>query len=236
MQFYGINEDGDGFTQTDIFYDTTCLLISEDYAMNIRVSHAIFLVLSLLANGAVLAQEAQVLNSSYVEARDLWQQLSASSIPPDEKAPYGKRFGNLAEEQRNLWSLAGQVDRGQCLGQCETAYNNEVVAWESQLAAFNQDARVALQSTNLPRVGIWRKYGEWTQISVAGIQLFCQQTWVCGPAETFMAAPDMKVVGTPSAETVRKLCQAGHTDRECTDCPAEREQPEDRCEWHLEKR
>jgi hypothetical protein len=192
---------------------------------------SIFLILGFFINGSALAQQVQVLNPSFVKARDLWRELSASSLSPDEKAPYGRRFGSLAREQQSLWSLAGEVDRGQCKGQCVTAYNNRVIAWQSSLAAFNRDAHLALESTNLPRVGVWRIYGKFTQINVA-----CRQMYVCVPAETIMHPPEMKIVSTP-AQTVTGMCQADQSNPEsCEHCTAERTPPTDRCEWHLERR
>lgn len=110
----------------------------------IDVVGTIVLVLSLLSNGAAQAGDAQQENPLFVEARNLWQQISASSLDNDTKAPYGKRFGDLAAEQRSLWSLAGQVDSGACTGRCLDNYNDRVLTWQSNLQSFSNDARKVL--------------------------------------------------------------------------------------------
>lgn len=189
----------------------------------------IVLALSLTFN--ITVQAAQEPNPLFIEARNLWQQLSASSIDTDAKASYGKRFGDLARDQQQLWSLAGQVDSGQCMDGCMTSYNNQVIAWQSALAAFNRDAHMALESSNLPRIGVWTKYGKWAQINVG-----CRQIYACGPAETIMHGNDMIVVATPR-QTVTGICQATRNDPEgCGECSATWTPPTDRCLWHLEKR
>jgi len=192
------------------------------------VAGTIFLVLSLLFN--IAAQAAQEPNPLFIEARNLWQQLSASSIASDTKAGFGRRFGDLARVQQQLWSLAGQVDSGACTDQCLDTYNDRVMAWQSNLESFNGDARLALESTSLPRTGVWTKYGKWTQVNV-----FCFQTYVCGPAETIMHGSDMKVVSTP-AQTVKGMCQANASDPGCSECTAALTTPTAPCEWHLEQR
>jgi hypothetical protein len=177
------------------------------------------------------AQEAQVLNPLFVEARELWHQLSASTLPPDVKAPYGKRFGELAQQQGVLWRLAGQADSGQCTGQCLSSYNGQIEVWEGRLQAFNHDARQALESSNLPRVGVWKTYGKWTHVNVA-----CLQTYICVPSETMIAPSDTRIVSTP-ARTVTGVCQADRSDPEsCGTCTAEFTPPDERCEWRLERR
>lgn len=104
----------------------------------------IVLALSLLLAGAAQAEDAQQENPLFVEARNLWQQISASSLDNGAKAPYGKRFGDLAAEQRSLWSLAGQVDSGACADQCLDSYNGRVMTWQSNLQSFSNDARKVL--------------------------------------------------------------------------------------------
>lgn len=197
----------------------------------IAVVKIIVLALVFLSNGVAQAGDAQQENPLFVEARNLWQQISASSLDNDVKAPYGKRFGDLAAEQQSLWSLAGQVDNGACTGRCLDNYNDRVLTWQSRLQSFSNDARIALESNNLPKIGVWTKYGQWTQLN-----MFCFQTYACGPVETIIHGNDMIVVSTPK-QTVKGVCQATRSDPEsCGECSATWNPPTDRCLWHLERR
>lgn len=114
----------------------------------IAVVKIIVLALVFLSNGVAQAGDAQQENSLFVEARNLWQQISASSLDNGAKAPYGKRFGDLAAEQRSLWSLAGQVDSGACTGRCLDNYNDRVLTWQSNLQSFSNDARRVLDRSS----------------------------------------------------------------------------------------
>lgn len=114
----------------------------------LAVVRIIVLALVLLSNGVAQAGDAQQENPLYVEARNLWQQISASSLDNGTKAPYGQRFGNLAAEQQSLWSLAGQVDSGACAGRCLDNYNNRVLTWQSNLQSFSNDARKVLDGNS----------------------------------------------------------------------------------------
>ncbi len=106
---------------------------------------ALALALSLPLVTSGLAQEAQVLNPQFVEARGLWAKVGAAPLSSDIKAPLGERFGHLARMQQRLWSLAGQVDGGSCAGACVADYNREVIAWQGALGLFNRDAENALR-------------------------------------------------------------------------------------------
>lgn len=190
------------------------------------IVRTIVLALSLLVIETAHAAGAQQENPLFVEARSLWQQISNSSLDNSVKAPYGQRFGDLAAEQRSLWTLAGEVDSGACAERCLDNYNNRVLSWQSNLQSFNNDASMVL-----PKLGKWEKYGKWSQINVA-----CRQVYICRPAETIMHGNDMIVVGTP-AQTVTGVCHTNTSDPEsCSECTATLTPPTERCLWHLEKR
>ncbi len=191
---------------------------------------AVLAVALLPAGTKVTIGAAQVLNPLYVQARNLWQQMSASSIAVSTKAEYGRRFGDLANEQRRLWQLAAQVDARQCSGACLNSYNNSVVAWQANLAKFNGDIQNAL-ATLLPQPGKWQPYGD--AIAMEGdASASCWQAWICVPAEQFMAAPNMKVVSTP-VQRRHGVCSADSSNpKECGTCNFL--DTLGRCEWHLE--
>lgn len=190
------------------------------------IVRTIILALSLLHIETIHAEGAQQENPLFVESRSLWQQISNSSLDSRVKAPYAQRFGDLATEQRILWSLAGEVDSGTCAEQCLDNYNNRVLTWQSNLQSFNSDASMVL-----PKLGKWEKYGKWSQINIA-----CRQVYICRPAETIMHGNDMIVVGTP-AQTVTGVCHTNASDPEsCNECTATLTPPTERCLWHLEKR
>src|SRR5579859_3689368 len=93
---------------------------------SIAVIRACILALMLLPAVIAYADDAQRPNPIFLQARDLWQKISASQMPADQKAAFGKRFGDLAAEQRRLWDEAGAVDRGECADQCLADYNAEI--------------------------------------------------------------------------------------------------------------
>jgi hypothetical protein len=191
----------------------------------------IVLALVLLVNGVAQAGDAQQENPLFVEARNLWQQISASSLDNDTKAPYGKRFGDLAVEQRSLWSLAGQVDSGACTDQCLDNYNDRVLTWQSNLQSFNSDARTALESPGLPEAGVWKPFGEFTHGNLG----ICRQTWACVPKGEVMHDPGMKII-SPPMQTLTGYCSIKDNPEDCGACSATWTPPADHCLWHLESR
>lgn len=98
-----------------------------------------FLALSLFFN--VAAQAAQEPNPLFLEASDLSEQLNMSALNDNVKSAFQIRFEGLKREQQELWVFAGQVDGGQCQGNCIDLYNSRVMTWESSLRSFNEDAR-----------------------------------------------------------------------------------------------
>ena len=190
-----------------------------------------FFAIILFSNGPSIAQEAQVLNPQFIQARELWRQLGGSSVATDIKAEFGSRFGNLAREQQRLWSLAGQVDHGACTGGCLSAYNNSIDAWQLSLQRFDRDANEAMEMFQ-PRPGRWKEYGDWHQFNVR-----CFQKYVCVPNQTFVARSGTYVVSTPAdGKTQWGYCQVGKPGDPggCGECRVN--PPTDRCEWHLKGR
>ncbi len=193
--------------------------------MKFPLRKVVLSLLLVLSNTAVYGADAQRENPLYLEARSLWQELSSSTFDPSSKAQYGKRFGDLAQEQKQLWRLAGEVDRGQCAGGCLTSYNNRIVAWQSQLVQYSRDVQ-----RRLPRGGVWRTYGKWTKVPVQ--KLVCHQTFVCVPAETIMRDRSSSIVSTP-AKTVTGVCYVKNDPTSCDGCTATSTPPQDRCFWYL---
>lgn len=191
----------------------------------------IFLLMSALAlNTSAWADGAQTPNPLYLQARDLWQRISVSQMPTDQKAAFGKRFGDLAAEQRPLWSEAGAVDSGACADQCLTDYNAEIDQWQAGLSAFSTDAQAALDAPSLPEKGIWQTLGDFHQLNEG-----CFQIWACVPATQVMHDPAMKIVSEPAQKTVVGLCQATNDSIDnCGMCSATATPPGDTCTWHLE--
>lgn len=99
------------------------------------------IVLALSLPMAAFAEGAQEPNPLFLEASDLAEQLSASSLNDNVKTAFRVRFEGLQREQQYLWAFAGQVDSGQCTGNCINLYNSQVLAWQSKLRSFNDDAR-----------------------------------------------------------------------------------------------
>jgi len=104
------------------------------------------LVLTLLLITATHAESAQEPNPLFLEASGLLEQLSASSLDDNVKTAFRKRFESLEQEQQELWTLAGQVDGGECQESCIELYNSRISAWESNLNSFNDDARRFLKN------------------------------------------------------------------------------------------
>ena len=175
------------------------------------------------------ADGAQTPNPLYLQAQGLWQKISASQMPTDQKAAFGKRFGDLAAEQRQLWSEAGAVDQGECTGQCLDNYNAEIEQWQSDLSAFSSDAQAALDAPTLPEKGIWKTLGDFHQLNVG-----CFQIWVCVPATEVMHDPAMKIVSEPAEKSVPGMCQVAGNPTSCGTCTASVTPPQDTCTWHLE--
>jgi len=90
------------------------------------------------------AVSVRIPNPLLVEAQDISQQLNSSTL--NDKTEWVKRFHDLEHEQQLLWSLAEQVDSGQCIGTCIDLYYSRVVAWESNLQGFIHDARLTLRA------------------------------------------------------------------------------------------
>lgn len=197
----------------------------------LAIVKTIVLAVSLLLIGAAQAEAAQQENPLYVEARNLWQQISESSLDNGAKAPYGKRFGDLAAEQRSLWSLAGQVDSGACADRCLDNYNNRVLTWQSNLEYFNRDARTALESPSLPEAGVWKPIYGFTFNNFGQ----CRQVWDCAYKGEVMHDAGMKIVYTPR-QTVKGFCSITNNPENCGACTATETPPTDRCLWHLERR
>lgn len=109
----------------------------------------IVLALLLLSNVSAQAGEAQQPNPLFLEASDLSEELSASSLNDNVKTAFRKRFGGLAQVQQQLWALAGQVDGGQCAGSCIDLYNSRVLNWQSDLQNFISDAHRWLKSQSV---------------------------------------------------------------------------------------
>ena len=195
-----------------------------------RTARIFFLASALMLCMGAWADGAQTPNPLYLQARDLWQRISASQMPTDQKADFGKRFGDLAAEQRQLWSEAGAVDSGECADQCLENYNAEIEQWQSGLSAFSSDAQAALDAPSLPEKGTWSLYGQFTHINSV-----CRQTWTCGPSGQVMHDPDMLLVSTP-AKTLTGVCQSSAADPTdpCAACTASWKAPDDVCLWHLE--
>lgn len=106
----------------------------------------IVLALSLVSNMAAQAGEAQEPNPLFLEASDLSEQLSASSLNDNVKNAFRIRFEGLSQVQQQLWDIAGQVDGGQCADSCIDLYNSRVLNWQSDLQSFVDDARRWLKS------------------------------------------------------------------------------------------
>ena len=115
--------------------------------MRVRAT-AIAVVLGLLWTLANAHQPAsataQQQNPLFLQAQAIGEQVASSSAPGDVKAGFAQRFEALAAEQQNLWSLAGQVDSGQCADTCLDDYNSRVVAWQGSLVQFAAEASSAL--------------------------------------------------------------------------------------------
>lgn len=94
-----------------------------------------------------VAESVRIPNPLFVEAKDIWQQLNSSTL--DDKTGWAKRFHDLEQEQQLLWSIAEQVDSGQCTGSCIDLYNSRVVAWQSSLENFIHDARLVAEQIRL---------------------------------------------------------------------------------------
>lgn len=194
-----------------------------------QIPRIFFLSIVLSLSTSAWADGAQTPNPLYLQARDLWQRISASQMPTDQKAGFGKRFGDLAAEQRQLWSEAGAVDSGECSDQCLDSYNAEVEQWQADLTAFSNDAQAALDAPTLPEKGIWQTLGDFHQVNVG-----CFQVWVCVPAQQVMHDPAMKIVSEPAEKSVAGVCAATQDNAKCGMCTASVTPPEDTCTWHLE--
>jgi hypothetical protein len=83
--------------------------------------------------------EAQQENKIFLKAKDLANEVNNSSINANTKSQLSKRFDVLAEEQKKLWTLAGQVDSGRCVDNCLDLYNNRINRWENNLQYFIRD-------------------------------------------------------------------------------------------------
>jgi hypothetical protein len=174
--------------------------------------------------------DAQTPNPLYQQAHDLWQRISASQMSTDQKAAFGQRFGDLAAEQRQLWSEAGSVDQGECVDECLDSYNSAVEQWQANLSTFNQDAQAALDAPSLPEKGVWQVQGDFHQVNVG-----CFQLWVCVPASQVLHDPDMSIVSVPAVKSVPGMCQAtAAVPNNCGSCTATFTPPTDICTWHLE--
>ena len=198
----------------------------------LRSSTARILLLAILLSSASLAyaDDAQRPNPIYLQARDLWQKISVSQMPKDQKAVFGKRFGDLAAEQRQLWSEAGAVDRGECSDQCLDNYNAEIESWQNGLSTFNDDAQAALDDPGLPEKGMWQALGDFHQMNTT-----CFQIWACVPSGQVMHDPSMQIVSTPAQKTVPGMCQVTNDSIDnCGACTASVTPPQDICTWHLE--
>lgn len=90
------------------------------------------------------AVSVKIPNPRFVEAQDISRQLNSSTL--NDKSDWARRFHALEQEQQLLWSVAEQVDSGQCTGSCIDLYNSRVVAWQSSLESFIHDARLALRA------------------------------------------------------------------------------------------
>lgn len=196
--------------------------------MKIFSSVVCFLLLFLFIPFAK-ADDAQRENPLYSEAKSLWQQLSDSKLSTDKKAVYGKWFGDLANEQRQLWDLAGQVDSGTCVDECLSSYNSRVIAWQNKLQAFSKAAHTELESPGLPMPGIWKTVGAFTHGNLG----VCRQTWGCFPNQQVMHGSDTKIVATPS-QTLTGFCSTRDNPESCEFCSASTSPPKENCEWHLE--
>jgi anti-sigma-K factor RskA len=97
---------------------------------------------------SVRADQAQQQNPLFAQAQALAAQVASSSASAEVKANFSQRFAALTAEQQDLWRLAGAVDAGQCTGDCANNYNNSVVAWQNELAAFSADASAAQPQGN----------------------------------------------------------------------------------------
>lgn len=175
------------------------------------------------------ADGAQRPNPLYLQASELWQKISVSQMPADQKAEFGQRFGDLATEQGQLWEEAGAVDQGDCTDECVDDYNAEINQWESDLTSFSSDAQAALDAPRLPEKGVWQASGDFNQVNAA-----CVQAWICVPTGQVMHDPAMKIVSTPT-KLVTGVCQASQADpTSCGMCTASVTPPKDICTWHLE--
>lgn len=123
----------------------------------LAVVGTIVLTLSLLFNVATQAEGAQEPNPLFLEASDLSEQLSVSSLNDNVKTAFRRRFDDLKREQQDLWILAGQVDGGQCQGSCVDLYNRRVLNWQSKLQSFNHDARAWMDLQKKSDDPMWTK-------------------------------------------------------------------------------
>lgn len=105
----------------------------------VRLFSGIVLLLVCLALSPQ-ARAAQEANPLFLLAQQMSAQVASSSAPDDVKASFAQRFSALSSQQQQLWQLAGEVDAGQCVGDCLDNYNNEVIAWQGGLEQFNADA------------------------------------------------------------------------------------------------
>jgi hypothetical protein len=104
---------------------------------------AVVAMFVLAGSGNALA-EAQQENPLFVQARTIADQVASSAASAEQKASFADRFAALQAEQQNLWQLAGQVDSGQCVEDCQNDYNNRVVAWQNDLVSFSAEASAAM--------------------------------------------------------------------------------------------
>lgn len=124
----------------------------------VAVRVAVVMLASLFAVIAY-ADGAQQPNPLFVEASGLSQQLAASSLNDNARTAWARRFQGLEEVQQQLWSLAGQVDAGQCTDSCIDLYNSRVVAWQSSLQTFITDAKATLHAQQNTPESMYKCWG-----------------------------------------------------------------------------
>lgn len=121
-----------------------------------KTSSAIFatfigLLLALTQEQPVLAQQAQVINPLYLQAKDILNtMLDAPRISPSLKSSFRSRFADLDAEQKSLWFAAGQVDSGQCNNSCIDLYNRRIEIWENNLQQFIAEGNRWLKTFQAP--------------------------------------------------------------------------------------
>jgi hypothetical protein len=119
-------------------------LAFQENQMKAQVVAGMFLAVLLLSNLA--AQAGQEENPLFIEGKNMAEELDISSLNDNAKLHWAQQFKALANEQQQLWEVAGQVVGGQCSNGCAGQYNRRLEQWENNLRRFINDATATLRA------------------------------------------------------------------------------------------